>query len=80
MIVFYGEGVIRNEETVAQVIAPINSCLNEAAWGRATWADVCKSITGILPDVVPIIRNIDLPRRVVNAMFVEGLEPEHITA
>ena len=75
-----GEGVIRNEESVARVIAPVSQCLNEAAWGRATWDDVCKSITGVLPGVVPMIRNFDLPRRTVNAMFVEGLETEHITA
>lgn len=33
-----------------------------------------------MPDAVPIIRNVDLSRRVVNTMFVEGLEPEHIAS
>lgn len=74
------EGAIRNEEAIAQMVAPINECLSEAAWGRATWNDVCRRFVDVMPDVVPIIRNIDLPRRVVNTMFVEGIEPEHIVS
>lgn len=74
------EGAIRNEEAVARMVAPINECLTEAAWGRATWRDVCRCIVDVMPDVVPFIRNVDLPRRVINTMFVEGIEPEHIAS
>lgn len=75
-----GRGAIRNEQEIARAVAPINECLGEAAWGRATWNDVCKSFASAMPDVVPIIRNVDLPRRAVNTMFVEGIEPERIAS
>ena len=73
-------GAIRNEDAIAQMVAPINECLSEAAWGRATWSDVCRRFVDAMPDVVPVIRNFDLPRRVVNTMFVEGIEPEHVAS
>lgn len=75
-----GGEVVRNEDEIVHAIAPINECLNELAWGRATWRDACRSFAKALPGSVPIIRNVDLPRRVVNTMFVEGLEPEHIAS
>lgn len=75
-----GREAIRNEEDIARAIAPIHECLSEAAWGRATWSDVCKSFATAVPDAVPIIRNVDLPRRAVNTMFVEGMEPEHVAS
>lgn len=75
-----GRGAIRNEEKIARAVVPVNECLNDVAWGRATWSDVCKSFVDAIPDVVPMIRNVDLPRRAVNTMFVEGIEPEHIAS
>ena len=75
-----GRRVILNEDDVTRAVGAIGERLSEVAWGRGTWEDVCRSLAGILPGSVPIIRNVDLPRQAVNAMFVEGMDPDRVSA
>lgn len=75
-----GRRVILNEDKVVRAVATIGECLSETAWGRATWDDVCRCFAQAMPGSVPIIRNVDLTRRAVHTMFVEGIEPERVAA
>lgn len=76
----WGRRVILTEDQVINAVATIGGRLNDAAWGRASWADVCKCFADAMPGSVPIIRNIDLNRRAMNSLFVEGMEPHLIAS
>ena len=75
-----GRRAILSEHEVARAVGTVGERLSEAAWGRGTWEDVCRSLARILPGSASIIRNLDLPRQTLNAMFVDGIDPDRVAS
>lgn len=70
--------VIRSDDFVKRAVVGLSDHLREAAWGRADWGEVCRSLEEVLPGSAPSIVNYDLPRGVINATFAEGIAPEYL--
>ncbi len=72
--------VIQGDDFVKRAVAELSERLRHAAWGRADWAEVCRHLEELLPGSAPAITNYDLPRGIINATFVEGVEQEYVDA
>ncbi len=70
--------VIRDDDFVNRAVADLSDRLRDAAWGRTGWAEVCRRLEELLPGSAPAITNYDLPRGLINAAFVEGIEEEYL--
>lgn len=54
--------------------------MREAAWGRASWGDVCLNLGALLPGSVPVIVNHDLSANAVDAVFTDGMAPSFLAS
>lgn len=70
--------VIRGDDFVKGAVAELSDCLRDAAWGRTDWVDICRRLEELLPGSAPAIMNYDLPRGLINASFVEGIDEESV--
>lgn len=75
-----GRSAISNRENAAPVVAETHGLLDEIAWGRGSWNEVCRHLAGFLPGSALSVTNIDTSRRAVNTFFARGIDPAFVAS
>ena len=58
----------------------MHGLLDEVAWGRGSWNEVCRNLVEFLPGSALAVVNFDRTRHAVNTVFATGIDPAFVAS
>lgn len=75
-----GRRVIYDDDFVRRTATEIAETLDDVAWGRLSWQDVCRHLGETLAGSASSIVNYDLAEDTINAGFAHGIGPAYLAS